>query len=55
MHEAKSGRKRYDLRQLLEEIREDEKVVESRPDYWASQDDINDMVQQARKGRGKAK
>ncbi len=39
---------RYNLAQMLAEIKEDEKVFEHKPDLWASQADIDRMVRERR-------
>ncbi|MFO7816489.1 MAG: hypothetical protein R6V39_02245 [Desulfovibrionales bacterium] len=47
---------KYDLRQMLKEIKEDEKVFQKKTNYWASQKEINQMVKDMKhkKTRNKA-
>ena len=35
---------KYDLKKMLKEIKEDEKVFQKKSNYWASQQEINQMV-----------
>jgi len=42
---------KYDLAQMLAEIKEDEKVFEHKPDLWASQADINRLVRERKRKR----
>ena len=41
--------KKYNLDKMLEEIKEDKKVFEEKENYWASQDEIQDMIKKIRK------
>lgn len=42
-------RKKYDLNKILDEIKEDEKVFKEKENYWASQDEIQEMIKKMRK------
>ncbi|MDH4322436.1 MAG: hypothetical protein OEV73_13185 [Desulfobulbaceae bacterium] len=42
---------KYDLAQMLAEIKDDEKVFEHKPDLWASQADINRLVRERKKNQ----
>tara|TARA_B100000614_G_scaffold261723_1_gene292191 strand:+ start:1804 stop:1950 length:147 start_codon:yes stop_codon:yes gene_type:complete len=44
---------KYDLAQMLKEIKEDEKVFRHKKNYWASQNDIRDLIKK-RKQKGQA-
>lgn len=42
---------KYDLKKMLEEIEEDKKVFESKPNYWVSQEEIKKLVAEMRRRR----
>lgn len=42
---------KYDLKKMLAEIEEDKKVFESKPHYWASQDEIKKLASDMRSKR----
>lgn len=42
---------KYDLKKMLEEIEEDKKVFESKPNYWGSQDEIKKLAAEMRRRR----
>ncbi len=39
---------KYDLAGMLKEIKEDEKVFQQKKNYWASQDDIRELIKKMR-------
>ena len=36
--------RKYDLAKMLEEIKEDERIIHKKKDRWASQADISEMM-----------
>lgn len=42
---------KYDLKKMIEEIEEDKKVFESKPNYWASQEEIKKLATEMRRRR----
>ena len=42
-------RMKYDLAKMLKEIKEDEKVFQQKENYWASQNDIKQLLNKMKK------
>lgn len=45
---------KYDLKKMLAEIKEDEKVYQQKQNYWASQREINQMVEDMKRKKKKS-